>query len=495
MDLSGFLQQFAYNKFVPLQFNSVFFFALFSIFYVVYALVFNKIQVRNALLLAFSLFIYYKLSGWFVVLMAIISFSDFIIGRQILNTKSEPKKKLLLVFSLFITISSLLYFKYTGFIFNLLNDAFQLKLIPPASSLLLPIGISFYIFKTISYVIDCYNEMIDEAETNFINYFLYVSLFTTILAGPIARARDILPQLKGKLVVTADFIGKGLFLILLGAAKKYLVADYLHANFVERVFIEPVRFSGFDNLMAMLMGTVWFYYDFAGYTDMMLGISLLLGLELQGNFNRPFMAQNVSDFWRRWHITFSSWLNEYIFTPVSFALRGLKKTGIVLASLFTFFISGIWHGANYTYVIWGLLHGGAITWDVASQNWRYGIKKSMHPVTYKVISIILTFAFISITMVIFNVKQLPLAWDMYGMLFTKMDWAVAEVWFPAYYKEFIVFGLAALVHFLPLSFKDTSIKYFTGLHWSLKVLAALVAIIFIYQFYSAGAHPFIYLQF
>lgn len=495
MDLSGFLQQFAYSKFAPLQFNSVFFFALFSIFYVVYALVFNKIQVRNAVLLAFSLFIYYKLSGIFVILMMLVSLSDFIIGRSILKTKNESSKKWLLLLSLLITVGSLLYFKYYAFILGQINGVFETNFAPPASSLLLPIGISFYIFKTISYVIDCYNEMIDEAENNFINYFLYVSLFTTILAGPIARARDILPQLKGKLVVTADFIGKGLFLILLGAAKKYLVADYLHANFVERVFIEPVRFSGFDNLMAMLMGTVWFYYDFAGYTDMMLGISLLLGLELQGNFNRPFMAQNISDFWRRWHITFSSWLNEYIFTPVSFALRGLKKMGIILASLFTFFISGIWHGANYTFIVWGSLHGMAIAWDVASQNWRYGIKKSIHPGTYKVVSIMLTFAFISITMVIFNVKQLPLAWDMYGMIFTKMDWAVAGVWFPAYYKEFIVFGLAALVHFLPLSYKTTSIKYFTGLHWSLKVLAALVAIIFIYQFYSAGAHPFIYLQF
>lgn len=491
----AFFKQFEYSKFNPLQFNSVFFFALFSVFYLVYAGVFNKVKTRNTVLLLFSLFIYYKLSGLYVLLMMAVAASDFLIGKQILKTHSEGKKKAWLLLSLVVSLGSLLYFKYSPFILENVDVLLGTKLTPPQGSFLMPIGISFYIFKTISYVMDCYNEMIDEPEKSYINYLLYVSLFTTIIAGPIARARDILPRLQAKLTVTEEFIGKGFFLILIGAVKKYLIADFLWVNFIERVFISPTLFSGFDNLMAVLMGTIQFYYDFAGYTDMMLGISLLLGLELQGNFNRPFMAQNISDFWRRWHITLSSWLNEYVFMPMSFAWRGMKKTGIVMASLFTFVISGVWHGPKFTYILWGTLHGAAIAWDVASQNWRASLKKSINGNVYSVVSIVLTFAFISLTMVIFNVREVPVAWDMYEMMFVKMDWSIALQWFPIYYREFIVFALAALIHFLPLHLKDTMVQYFTQLYWPLKAVVGLVVILFIYQFYSSETQPFIYLQF
>lgn len=494
MDFSGFLQQFDYNPIKILQFNSVFFFGLFSIFYVLYAAFFNRIQVRNALLLAFSLFIYYKLSGLYAVLMCLVALSDFLIGKQILKTHNEGKKKWWLMLSLTISVGSLIYFKYTPFILENVNAALGSNF-TPHTGFLMPIGISFYIFKTISYVMDCYNEMIEEPEKNYFDYLLYLSLFTTIVAGPIVRARDVLPQLKQKLFVSKEFMGQGFYLILIGAVKKYLIADFLWVNFIERVFTSPTIFSGFDNLMAMLMGTIQFYYDFAGYTDMMLGISLLLGLQLQGNFNRPFMAQNISDFWRRWHITLSTWLNEYVFMPMSFAWRSGGKAGVVFASLFTFVISGIWHGPKYTYILWGTLHGAAIAWDVASQNWRFKLKKKINGTLYKAVSIILTFAFISLTMVIFNVKQLPMAWDMYEMIFAKMNWALAPEWFSIYYKEFSIFALAALVHFLPLKIKSFSMQQYTLLPWPLKSVVGLVVIIFIYQFFSAETQPFIYLQF
>ena len=494
MDFFGFVQQFAYHPIKILQFNSVFFIALFSVFYVLYAAVFNRIQVRNALLLLFSLYIYYKLSGLYVLLMCAVALADFVIGKQILKTHNEGKKKAWLALSLTISLGSLIYFKYTPFILENVNALLGSNFTPP-EGFLMPIGISFYIFKTISYVMDCYNEMIDEPEKSYINYLLYTSLFTTIVAGPIVRARDILPQLQQKLTVSKEFIGRGFFLILMGAAKKYLVADFLWVNFIERVFESPTIFSGFDNLMAMLMGTIQFYYDFAGYTDMMLGISLLLGLQLQGNFNRPFVAQNISDFWRRWHITLSSWLNEYVFMPMSFSWRSIGKSGAVLASLLTFVISGIWHGPKYTYILWGTLHGAAIAWDVVSQNWRAAWKKRINAKFYKVVSIMLTIAFISLTMVIFNVKQLPMAWDMYEMIFAKMDWTLAPTWFSIYYKEFIIFALAALVHFLPLKLKEFSITQYTHLPWPVKAVAGAAVVVVIYQFFSAETQPFIYLQF
>lgn len=495
MDIPAFFQQFAYDAYNVIQFNSVFFIGLFSVFYLVYASVFHNIRWRNIALLAFSLFFYYKLSGLYVLLMIAVGTSDFFIGRAILKTQSEKAKKGWLFLSLFISVGSLVYFKYTKFILDYINIFFETSFAPPEFSLLMPLGISFYIFKTISYVMDCYNEMIDEPEKNYFNYLLYVSLFTNIIAGPIARARDLLPQLNSPLVITAENIGKGFFLILVGATKKYLVADYLWMNFLEKVFSSPTILSGFDNLMAMIMGTVQFYYDFSGYTDMMLGLSLLMGLQIKDNFNRPFLAQNISDFWRRWHITLSTWLNEYVFMPLSFSMRKMKRTGAVFASIITFIISGIWHGPKFTYVFWGLLHGLAIGWDVATADARSKVKKVVPATLYKVVSIFLTFSFICFTIVIFNVKDLATAGDMYRMIFAKMDWSVAPRWFAIYWREFIIFFFALLVHFLPVRLKETSISYYTHLHWSFKTATALVVLVIIFQFYSAETQPFIYLQF
>ena len=187
--------------------------------------------------------------------------------------------------------------------------------------------------------------------------------------------------------------------------------------------------------------------------------------------------------------------NEYIYMPMSFAWRKMGVTAALIASFITFVISGIWHGPKMTYVVWGALHGLAIAWDVATTSTRSKIKKIVPATPYKVVSILLTFAFICLTLVIFNAKSLAAAGDMYSMVFTKMNWAIAADWFPVYWREFIIFAIALLVHYLPLRFKDFSIQQYTSLHWSFKTLVAALVIVFVYQFYSAETQPFIYLQF
>lgn len=476
-------------------FNSVLFVGLFTAFYLIYILISNKITARNIALLIFSLFFYYKLSGLYIILMCVIAASDFLIGKAILATSKENRKFTLLLFSLTLNIGSLLYFKYTVFFTGLFNTAFGTQLQAPVLSLLMPIGISFYVFKSLSYIFDCYNEMIEEPEKNYFDYLLYVSFFPNIIAGPIVRARDLLPALKLKSVFTRERMSRAFFLLMLGVLKKYLVADFLWNNFVERVFNTPTLFTGLENLIAVYMGAVQFYYDFSGYTDMMMGISLLLGFDIANNFNRPFMAQNITDLWRRWHITLSTWLSEYVFTPLNYSLRKFKKVGVVFASILTFIISGIWHGPRLTYILWGAMHGLAIGWDVASQDLRRGWKSKLSPNGYRFISVFLTFHFVVFTIVIFDAPDLFYAGDMYRMIFTQTNFSLFGQWIAIYWGVFVIFFIALFLQFTPPTWKQHLIKGFDSLHFLLKVIVVFLVILFVIQFYNSEAQNFIYLKF
>ena len=364
-------QIFAFQQSNPLQFNSVLFFTLFTGFYTIYALISRNIAVRNFGLLIFSLFFYYKIGNSFVFLLILMASSDFFIGKRMAASRNDRVRNLLLGLSLFVNLGLLLFFKYTQFFLDSWlgfthQSAINLHIIQP-------IGISFFVFKTLSYIFDVHREMIEEPEKNYVNYLLYVSFFPTIMAGPIAKARNLLPQFQQSVTISAKHVGRGLFLILSGLFFKIVIADYLAANFVDRVFDAPIYFSGFEAAVASVGAMFQIYYDFAGYTNIVLGIALLLGFEIEPNFNKPFLAKNITDFWRRWHITLSTWFNEFLFTPLSFSFRKLHTFGAILAVLITFFVSGFWHGAAWTYILWGLSHGVAIAWDTATQNIRKGV--------------------------------------------------------------------------------------------------------------------------
>lgn len=493
--INDILSWLSYNPSNPLLYQSVTFFTLFAVFYTLYVLFFKKSAMRIALLLIFSLYFYYKISGLFVGVMMLMAGSDYLIGRGIASRKKDFSKNALLVLSITINIGSLIFFKYTNFFIELYTGITHPGEVPLVLKIIQPIGISYFVFKSLSYVFDVHREMIEEPEKNFFNYLLYVSYFPNILAGPITRARDLLPLFRSEPLIDKKAISTALFLISLGFVKKILVADYIAANLVDRVFESPQYFTGIDATMAAYGALIQLFFDFAGYTDIVVGISFLLGFPIKHNFNQPFKAENISGFWRRWHITLYDWLSEYVFQPLAFSWRGLKTTGVLLAVFITFFISGLWHGPNLTFVAWGLLHGLAIVWDTVTVGIRSRIKKITPSFLYKIIGIVITFHFLVITGILLKSKDLDHALAFVNFAFGQTDFSMFTQWFDIYRWPFIVMLSALFLQFLPLAFYNFLFRVYNAFPWFVKSLLFAVLVIVLYQFYSMDAMPFIYIVF
>jgi len=492
--MSDFLNALTYNALHPLQFTSVLFFMLFTLLYLLYTIVYNKVTIRNMLLLLFSLYFYYKVSGLALIILLGIATCDFFIGRAIFYAAKKSVKTLLLLLSLVINLGSLFYFKYTNFFLhswadiNGINDPLVLNII-------LPVGISFFVFKSLSYIFDIYKENIEAPEKNYLNYVLYVSFFPNILAGPISRASDLLPQIKEKIILNETNIGQGLFLIMTGAFKKIFIADFLAGNFVDRVFDAPDYFSGFESLMAGYAYTVQLYFDFSGYTDIVIGIACLLGFSIRSNFDKPFLAVNITDFWRRWHLTLSSWLRDYMFIPLSLKMRRFKTTGIVLAVMVTFILCGFWHDANLTFIIWGGIHAVAMAWDIITNKVRKKLKKKINANVYKFISMVITFHFLCLSFIVFRAADFSTAMKIYTKIFTDLDFSLFSRWLGLYTYPFLILLLGLVLHYTPIRWNYVLLNKFTRLHWTLKVLVMFIAFMVIYQMFSTQAQPFIYLDF
>lgn len=493
--LNDFLQSLLYHPGSPLGFQSVLFIALFTAFYLIYVFVYKKITLRNLLLLLFSLYFYYKISGIYVISLVMIASSDFFIGKWMFVKKTKRTKRNLLLLSLFINIGLLIFFKYSNFFMSVFFGITAGEPSPYVLDLITPIGISYFVFKTLSYTIDIYKDNINEPEKNYINYLLYVSFFPNILSGPILKAKDLLPQFRKALDISKEFIGQAVLLILIGAFKKVVIADFLGVNLVDRVFDSHVYFSSFEYLMAGYAYLVQLYFDFSGYTDMVIGIAMLLGFTSAPNFNKPFLAQNVSDFWRRWHITLSNWLRDYLFIPMSIRLRNWRNAGMAISVLLTFVICGLWHGANYTFLIWGTIHGLIMGWDVITRRQRTRIRKKLNPTLYKVVSIFITFHLLMLTFIIFRAPDIGVAADMLKKMVTGIDFSLTGQWLGLYKYPFFVLLAGILLHYTPMSWNTKLTTFFGRLHWTLQGIVIFVAVIFIYQFFSTEAQAFIYLNF
>ncbi|HNW99091.1 MAG TPA: MBOAT family O-acyltransferase [Bacteroidales bacterium] len=492
--MTDFLNALTYNPNHPLLFNSVLFFLLFSFLYGIYVLVINKVKTRNIILLIFSLYFYYKISGIAVIILFCIATSDYFIGKGIFKIKKKPGKTILLFLSIIINLGSLFYFKYTNF-FLKLWDSMQGGNDPLVYNIIMPIGISFFVFKSLSYIFDIYRGDIEQPEKKYFNYVLYVAFFPNILAGPISRASDLLPQFKEKISLSETNIGMGFFLIMCGAFKKIFIADFLAGNFVDRVFDAPDYFSGFESLMAGYGYMIQLYFDFSGYTDIVIGIACLLGFSIMPNFNKPFSSVNVTDFWRRWHMTLSSWLRDYLFTPLTLGLRNWKTFGIILSLIITFVLCGFWHGANLTFIIWGGLHALAMVWDVITNKSRSKIRKKTNKNIYKFISIFITFHFLCFSFIIFRAADVATAMKIYSKIFTSLDFSLFTQWVNLYLYPFLILIFGLVLHYTPMKWNVSLQNSFTKLHWILKAAVVVFAFILIYQVFSSQSQPFIYLEF
>ncbi len=337
-------------------FNSFTFVGFFILVYTLYLLLKNHYKAQNIVLLIAS-YIFYGYWDWrFTSLLALSTIVDFTVGLLLQNTEEERKRKLLLFISIFFNLSLLGFFKYFNFFaesFTGLFQVFGMEADWVTLNVLLPVGISFYTFQTMSYTIDVYKRDLQPINS-FLDFALFVSFFPQLVAGPIERATTLIPQIISPRHLKLEQINAGIYLIIWGYFKKLVIADNM-ANIANSVFNNYTQYQGLDIAIGILAFTIQIYGDFSGYSDIARGLSKLMGFELMVNFKLPYFALNPSDFWLRWHISLSTWLRDYLYIPLGGNRRGNFNT---YRNLFlTMLLGGLWHGAAWNFVIWGAFQG------------------------------------------------------------------------------------------------------------------------------------------
>jgi alginate O-acetyltransferase complex protein AlgI len=318
----------------------------------------NNLKAQNLLILLASYFFY----GWwdwrFMGLMAFSTFTDYFVSLKIYQTESHKIRKKWLWLSFAINLGMLGYFKYANFFIESWIDAWShlgIEMSQSTLSIILPVGISFYTFQTLSYTIDVYRGQLSPTK-NFINFAAFVSFFPQLVAGPIERASALLPQIEAPRKFSYEYATSGMRLIFWGMFKKVVVADSC-AFYVNDIFAKHESYSGPTLLLGLVYFAFQIYGDFSGYSDIAIGTARLFGIKLLENFKSPFFSKSIPEFWNRWHISLNTWMNDYLFFPLAFALRRLGKWGLAIAVFVTFLVSGLWHGADWKFVVWGGIHG------------------------------------------------------------------------------------------------------------------------------------------
>lgn len=401
---------FGFNSESPLLFTQFYFWAFFALVYAVFALIMEvgteakgerlkakgeRLHLRNVFLMAVSWFFYYKTSGLFLLLLLFVTLSDWLIAQRIYQAKGERRKaKVWLALSVVIDLGLLCYFKYAYFFTNVVNNLLGTELAVfdvfayigngfsesgrfMVDKIILPVGISFYLFQVMSYTIDVYRGHVKPVK-NILDFAFYVSFFPQLVAGPIVRANEFIPQLYRPFRLSRRLFGLAVFWVLNGLIKKIVLSDYLAVNLIDRVFENPLLFSGFENLFALFAYSLQVYADFSGYTDIAIGIAMLMGFYLPQNFDSPYKSKNPQEFWRRWHMSLSRWLKSYLYIPLGGNRKILgkevkdKTTAGNVNSFITMLLGGLWHGASWNFVIWGALNGaGMIVYKIwAKFNWH-----------------------------------------------------------------------------------------------------------------------------
>lgn len=560
---------FLFDPKAPFIFTSVLFWIFFAGVLSVDALIHKRRVVRHLFLFVASLFFYYKTTGLFFLLLVYTAAWDYFMALLIDRTHQPGRKKAWLVASIAMNLGILVYFKYAYFftdsfnaiagtqypVFNWLshwsNGFFGTHF--SVDKIILPIGISFFTFQSISYTVEVYRGNLKPLR-NYVDYAFFVSFFPQLVAGPIVRASEFIPQIQKAYTLTRVQLGLAIFWILNGLIKKIFLSDYIALNFVDRVFAQPGSYTGFENLMAIYSYSLQVYADFSGYTDIAIGVALVMGFHLTTNFNSPYKATSVSDFWRRWHMSLSTWLRDYLYVPLGGNKRGsiasylllgffialfalLSQSWIVLAVssvalavailiasllrpfgvwlntnlnlMLTMLIGGLWHGASWNFIIWGGLNGlGLVFYKLWKRISPWEKKNTWYTRAW---AIFLTFTFITLTRVWFRAGstsgwsdmntthhiagEFLSATTMLERIFGHMDISVIPAVLAGYWKVFAVFAMGMVIHWLPETLKEKYRMAFARLPYWAMVGVCLLVVVFIYQVLSAGMQPFIYFQF
>ena len=504
---------FAFDPNSPLLFTQFYFWGFFAVVFAIFSLVHRKLLLRNAFLFATSLFFYYKTSGSYVCILIFCVLANFFIGKWIEKAQVQWKKKFLMIIVVIIDLLVLCYYKYSYFFLDALRDftgidlhvynffaAASNKLFNTHSlvdTIILPVGISFFTFQAMSYCIDIYRGKIKPV-TNLLNFGFYLSFFPQLVAGPIVRADKFVPQLYKPYFLPRRTFGIAVFWILNGLGKKIILSDYLATNFVDRVFDQPLLYTGLENLIALFAYSLQVYADFSGYTDIAIGVALLMGFRLPQNFNSPYKALSPTEFWRRWHISLSSWWRDYLYIPlggnrnatlgtffwmgflslVAIMLSGSVWVAIALIALFLYIsiyayfkpdsrkfittnmnamatqiVGGWWHGASWNFIIWGGLNGFG---QVFNKIW---CKRS---ITFRASAALFLFA---VSAIVYKNFHLPIC-------------AITAVWF----------GVLFTGIFSVMIFRLFSQKTFHWLYVAWNVTLTFVFITFTRLFFRAGSN-------
>lgn len=490
IDFARLRDVFVYDPQSPMIFSSGIFLWLFVAFVFVYLMLRRRTTARLMFVTLFSYYFYYKSSGTYFFLLALVTVSDFLIARFMNCTAVGWRRKLGVLSSVAINLGLLCYFKYTGFLFDCFSSLTGGTYTSP--DIFLPVGISFFTFQSLSYTIDVYRKEITPL-TNLLDYAFYVSFFPQLVAGPIVRARDFIPQIRRPLFVSREMFGRGIFLIMSGLFKKAIISDYISINFVERVFDNSTLYSGVENLLGVYGYALQIYCDFSGYSDMAIGIALLLGFHFNMNFDSPYKSASITEFWRRWHISLSSWLRDYLYISLGGNRKGKIRQYANL--IITMFLGGLWHGASWNFVFWGVLHGVALA---AHKVWMTitGRKKGerSHGIR-RFFGILITFHFVCFCWIFFRNADFSTSLDMLSQIFTTFRPQLLPQLLTGYWEVFALMALGYFLHFVPDSWEHACCRSVIRLPLLGKALLLVALIYLVVQMKSSEIQPFIYFQF
>ena len=546
---------FSFQQQESLLFTRLDFWIFFLMVMLVFVFIHKKYLLRSIFLTAVSLFFYFKTSGNFVLLLGTMLLLNYFLGLLVDRAQKIGFQRLWLTIGVALNLSGLAYFKYAYFFteafnaqfgtdFNVVNQfaVWGNELFGKGSfvdKILIPIGVSFFTFHNISYLVDIARKEIQAAKS-FFDYALYVTYFPHLIAGPIVRARDFLPQVNAPYQLSKYDFSWSLWMIGKGLLKKLIFADYIAVQFIDKVLDAPETYPGFVGLIAMFAYSLQIYADFSGYTDMAIGVSKLMGFTLLENFNSPYKALSVGDFWRRWHKSLSSWLRDYLYIPLGGNQNGSVGTYIMTAVilgflyfitgwlelfyvyggltllylllwqlyvpfrkvavrdlnlLITMVIGGLWHGASQNFVVWGAMNGIALVF--------YNYWKKISPYEKSTLwlirawRILLTLSFITFTRVWFRLPEADQPLIYLTHLTQHFDWSLST-WFIVWNTYQVVFYLLILgfiTHWLPQKWKDGTVQFYAKWPMPLQALSFALAVFILFQAVSDSFKAFVYFQF
>ena len=471
------------------------------LFLPLYMLLRRTTTLRIIYVSIFSLFFYYESSGEYVLILLFAATMDFFIGRAIGRSEDEVYRKRLLLTSICVNIGMLSYFKYFYFLLDLgqmllasLGIVTEPAIPLEARDYFIPAGISFYTFQTLSYTADIYRREITPLK-RWIDYLFYLSFFPQLVAGPIVRAKDFIPQIYRRPQLLKAEYGEALTLILSGLVKKAIIGDFIGANLVDLIFAEPTRFTGLENLFAVYGYAMQIYCDFSGYSDMAIGIALLLGFRFNINFDSPYQSGNITEFWRRWHISLSTWLRDYLYIPLGGNRKGQIRTYVNL--LVTMLLGGLWHGAAMRFILWGAIHGVALALHKLymqifdALGWR---RKKPFKIQ-RFLGQIITFHLVCFAWIFFRADSMETALSVITQI---SDHFAPEVFFQfvvGYKNVLLLLLLGYLLHFTSKKQELRFRSWLTDLPFIGQVCLFIVTVFLLIQIRSADAQPFIYFNF